>query len=170
MKHLYLIGGTMGVGKTTVSMLMKEKLTNSVFLDGDWCWDMNPFQVTEETKEMVLDNICHLLNNFIACSAFEHIVFCWVMQEQKILDRLLSGLNIRNCVVHLISLICEEAPLRARLEKDVAAGLRTPDVIGRSVSRLPLYQKLDTVKIDVSGCSAEEAADCIITLAAGRET
>ena len=48
MKHLYIIGGTMGVGKTTVCRILKEKLEGSVFLDGDWCWDMHPFQVTEE--------------------------------------------------------------------------------------------------------------------------
>ena len=69
MKRLYLIGGTMGVGKTTVCQNLKRLLPNAVFLDGDWCWDADPFQVTDETKAMVLDNICHLLNNFIRCTA-----------------------------------------------------------------------------------------------------
>ena len=54
MKTIYLIGGTMGVGKTTVSQQLKKELPNSVFLDGDWCWDADPFQVTEETKAMVM--------------------------------------------------------------------------------------------------------------------
>ena len=76
MKHLYLIGGTMGVGKTTVCRILKKSLENSVFLDGDWCWDAHPFHVTDETKKMVTDNICHLLNNFLHCSAYEHIIFC----------------------------------------------------------------------------------------------
>lgn len=35
MKTLYLIGGTMGVGKTTVSQLLKKDLNHCVFLDGD---------------------------------------------------------------------------------------------------------------------------------------
>lgn len=35
MKKLYLIGGTMGVGKTTVSQTLKMQLENSVFLDGE---------------------------------------------------------------------------------------------------------------------------------------
>ena len=55
----------MGVGKTAVSQQLKSDLSNSVFLDGDWCWDANPFQVTNETKAMVTDNICYLLNNFL---------------------------------------------------------------------------------------------------------
>ena len=58
MKNVYLVGGTMGVGKTTICQQLKRKLPNSVFLDGDWCWDADPFWVTEETKKMVLENIC----------------------------------------------------------------------------------------------------------------
>lgn len=50
MKNVYLIGGTMGVGKTAACQSMKGKLNSSVFLDGDWCWDMHPFQVSDETK------------------------------------------------------------------------------------------------------------------------
>ena len=70
MKTLYMIGGTMGVGKTTVCQQLKQDLPNSVFLDGDWCWDASPFQVTDETKAMVTNNICYLLNNFLKCSAY----------------------------------------------------------------------------------------------------
>ena len=72
MKTLYMIGGTMGIGKTTVCQQLKQDLPNSVFLDGDWCWDASPFQVTDETKAMVTNNICYLLNNFLKCSAYEN--------------------------------------------------------------------------------------------------
>ena len=82
MKTLYLIGGTMGVGKTAISQQLKKDLPNSVFLDGDRCWDADPFQVTEETKEMVMQNICCLLNNFLHCTAYENVIFCWVMHKQ----------------------------------------------------------------------------------------
>ena len=53
MKKLYLIGGTMGVGKTTICQELKKNLDCSVFLDGDWCWNSHPFCVTNETKNMV---------------------------------------------------------------------------------------------------------------------
>ncbi|MCM3634961.1 AAA family ATPase [Paenibacillus camelliae] len=162
MKHIYLIGGTMGVGKTTTCQMLKNKLNNSVFLDGDWCWDMNPFQVTEETKEMVMQNICFLLNNFIKCSAFNHIVFCWVMHEQAIVDDIISRLDTDCCKVHPISLVCSRDALTKRLMKDVAAGHRTEDIILRSLARIPLYEKLNTTKVDVSSITAEQAADVII--------
>ena len=158
MKQLYLIAGTMGVGKTTVCQALKRKLSRSVFLDGDWCWDMHPFQVTSETKEMVMQNICFLLNSFLHCSAFEHVIFCWVMHEQAILDELLSRLDLENCAVHAAALICSEDALRGRLQKDIDARLRQPDVLERSLARLPLYDKLEVQKIDVSAKSAEEVA------------
>lgn len=158
MKQFYLVAGTMGVGKTTVCQALKRKLARSVFLDGDWCWDMHPFQVTSETKEMVMQNICFLLNSFLHCSAFEHIIFCWVMHEQAILDEILSRLDLENCAVHAAALICSEDALRGRLQKDIDAGLRQPDVLERSLARLPLYDKLEVQKIDVSKKSAEEVA------------
>jgi len=70
--------------------LLKNNLRKSVFLDGNWCWDMNPFQVTAETKNMVIDNSCYLLNSFIKRSAYENIVFCWVLHEQQFIDTVLD--------------------------------------------------------------------------------
>lgn len=152
----------MGVGKTTTCQLLKEQIPNAVFLDGDWCWDADPFTVTEETKAMVQDNICHLLNNFLHCTAYNNIIFCWVMHEQQIIDNLLAGINTHNCEVKLISLVCSAEMLRARLSSDIEVGKRKPDIIERSISRLPLYEKLNTIKIDVSNLTAQEAADVII--------
>lgn len=159
MKTLYLIGGTMGVGKTTVSQRLKRDLTNSVFLDGDWCWDASPFQVTEETKEMVVRNICYLLNSFLHCSVYENIIFCWVMHEQFIIDCIMEKLDIENCKVKKISLIADERSLCDRLTADVTSGARTADVINRSVARISMYQALDTIKIDTSNKTVQAIAD-----------
>ncbi len=162
MKNLFLVGGTMGVGKTTTCQILKRKLSNSVFLDGDWCWDMHPFQVTEETKHMVMDNICFQLNRFIACSIFENVIFCWVMHEQAIIDEIVSRLDRADCAILPISLVCDAPALETRLQRDVDAGARDADVISRSIARIPLYDALYTLKIDVSRISPEEAADRII--------
>ena len=155
MKHLYIIGGTMGVGKTTVCRILKEKLEGSVFLDGDWCWDMHPFQVTEETKRMVQENIVFILNNFLSCTAYDHVIFCWVLHQQNIIDDLLARLRTDNCEVHLISL-------------DVEAGIRGEDAAGRSLSRLALYDSLSTLKLDVTELTPEETAGQILRLTSSR--
>lgn len=164
LKQIYIIGGTMGVGKSTVSQVMKEKLNNSVFLDGDWCWDAHPFQVTTETKQMVLQNICFLLNQFIHCSAYQNIIFCWVLHEQNIIDTILAGIDQSDCLIKNVSLICDETELRKRLMKDVAAGKREKDIVERSIVRIPCYTALDTVKIKTNGKNPDKIADEIISL------
>ena len=113
MKTVYLIGGAMGVGKTTVSQQLKKDLANSVFLDGDWCWDADPFQVTDETKEMVMDNICYLLS---------------------IVDEIVSKLDTEECRVIKISLIVDEANLRKRLLSDIANKIRTEEIMDKSIA------------------------------------
>ena len=160
-KVLYMIGGPMGIGKTTVCQQLKRDLPCSVFLDGDWCWDADPFQVTEETKTMVLDNICHLLNNFLHCTAYETVIFCWVMHEQSIIDSILARVDTTDCVVKCVSLVADEAQLCSRLERDIERGLRTSDVIERSIARLPLYQLLNTIMIDTGGKTVQMVADVI---------
>lgn len=164
MKTLYLIGGTMGVGKTTVCRELKNQLPGSVFLDGDWCWDMNPFVVTEETKAMVLDNITTLLKNFLRCSAYDHVIFCWVMHQQAILDQILRRLDLTDVTVVPVSLVCSQEVLLQRLNQDVSAGLRQPDILLRSPQRLPLYDALDTHKIDTSYAALPEIVQAILRL------
>ena len=162
MKTLLLIGGPMGVGKTSVCRCLQKKLNNSVFLDGDWCWDANPFAVTPETQAMVLENIRFLLGQFLRCSAYETVIFCWVMHRQDILDGILSGLELAGVEVRSVSLTASPAQLRQRLEGDVAAGVRQADVVGRSLSYLPLFDALDTVKLDTTGCTPEETARSLL--------
>ena len=164
MKNLYLIGGTMGVGKTTVCRMLKKKMEKAVFLDGDWCWDADPFVVTDETKKMVMENIAFLLGAFLRVSAYENIVFCWVMHEKSIIDDILSRLNTENVRVHAVSLTADEESLRERLLKDIKEGVREGDIVERSVKRLPLYNDLGTVKIDTSGKTVSEIAEEIMLL------
>ncbi len=161
MKNLYLIGGAIGVGKTSASQILKKRLNNSVFLDGDWCWDSNPAQDNDETKAIVIDNIQYILNNFIKSSSYENIIFCWIMHEQETIDTILSKLKTENCNVHCISLICRPDSLASRLNLDIQNGIRELGIINKSLSYLPLYKKLNTEKIDVSEISAEEVADII---------
>jgi len=164
MKKLFLIGGTMGVGKTAVSQYLKEKLPNAVFLDGDWCWDSSPFKVTDETKEMVTDNICYLLNNFIRCTEYENIIFCWVMHEQSIIDTILKRTDTKNCSVRVISLLAEKDTLTERIMTDVGNGIRNIDVLERSLARIPLYTDLNSIKVNTDNKTVHQIYEEIIRL------
>jgi hypothetical protein len=167
MKKLIIVGGTAGVGKTTTCRELQKILPRNVFLDGDWCWDMRPFVVTDETIAMVSSNIAHLLNGFLACSEFENVIFCWVLHEQYILDGLIDALNLNGYTTHCFSLVCTEQALIERLGRDIAAGKRDSDITERSVARIPFYDVLDTVKIDVSAISPADAARRITAHIAG---
>lgn len=161
MKKLIMIGGTMGIGKTTVSQKLKYTLDKSVFLDGDWCWDMHPFIVNEETKGMVMNNIVYQLNQFINCSSIENIIFCWVMHEQTIIDDILSRLNVTDCQVYCLSLVCQPSVFKARIQKDIDLGIRKQDVLEKSLERLKMYDRLKTIKIDVSQLSVTDVVKSI---------
>ena len=167
MKNLIIIGGTMGVGKTATCRELQKILPRNVFLDGDWCRDMHPFVVTDETKAMVNSNITHLLGSFLACSEFESIIFCWVLHEQHILDDLINALNLDGRTTHCFSLVSTKQALAERLNRDIAAGKRGRDIAERSVARISLYDELDTVKIDVSTISPADAARRIAEHLAG---
>ena len=159
MKQLILIGGPMGVGKSAVCRELLDLLQPGVYLDGDWCWNMRPFSVTEETRAMVLDNIRALLGRFLRCPELDYVIFGWVLHRQEIIDAVLAPLPLRETSVKCFSLLASPEVLRLRLEGDMSAGLRPRDgVVERSLSYLPLYRELDTVKIDTDGLTPGEAA------------
>lgn len=157
MKHVYLIGGPMGIGKSTICNQLNQDLDHSVFLDGDWCWNMDPFVVNQDTKNMVLDNITHCLNNFIHTPGIENIIFCWVMHKQDIIDQIIQKLDTESVDIHLISLICEKEELIKRMLID----RRDNQTIRKSLQYLELYKDLDTQKIDVTTLDVQKTIDKI---------
>lgn len=157
MKHVYLIGGPMGIGKSTICNQLNQDLDHSVFLDGDWCWNMDPFVVNQDTKNMVLDNITHCLNNFIHTPGIENIIFCWVMHKQDIIDQIIQKLDTEGVDIHLISLICEKEELIKRMLID----RRDNKTIRKSLQYLELYKDLDTQKIDVTTLDVQKTIDKI---------
>ena len=164
MKRLILVGGPMGVGKSRVCRCLQERLRPSAYLDGDWCWDMNPFRVTEETKAMVLDNIGTLLSRFLQCSEVEYVIFGWVMHQQGIVDEICGRLPLEGVSVRAFSLLAAPAVLEERLRRDIRAGKRQEDVIGRSLAYLPMYREMDTIPICTDNKSVEEISDEIRSL------
>lgn len=58
--------------------------------------------------------------------------------------------------------MCSEQTLQERLKRDIAEGLREEDIIQRSLSYLPLFQNLNTIKIETTGKTTDEIVMDII--------
>ncbi|HWP97590.1 MAG TPA: AAA family ATPase [Syntrophomonadaceae bacterium] len=160
MKTLIIINGTMGVGKSTVSKELNQRIQNSVWLDGDWCWMMNPWNFSEENKIMVLDNICCLLENFLKNTSFEYIIFSWVLHYENILDFILERLKEYEFRTCKITLTCSEQALINRMKNDG----RNPEGMKNSIDRLGLYHSMDTERIDSSDSTVESIVERISKL------
>lgn len=154
-KKLIVINGTIGVGKSSVSSKLSKELENSVLLDGDWCWMVNPWKVTEENKKMVEENIIFLLNQFLKNSGFNYIVFTWVLHYDNMWPRLAKNLKTENVSIIRLSLVCEPAQLKERMNKDK----RTEENINEAIKRIPMYENQDTIKIDTTNKTIDEIAN-----------
>ena len=162
-RTLYLVGGPMGVGKTTLCRLLEHRLPACAFLDGDWCWEMDPFVVTEETRRMVLDNIVYLLNSFLHCSVYENVVFGWVLHLPETWAELEARLDTAGWRVVRTVLVCAPEQLRARLEADIAAGRRPPDCVPRALDRLETCRRLPAAwQLDTTALSPAHVADRLL--------
>lgn len=145
-KKLIIINGTMGVGKSTVCRELYTQLENAVWLDGDWCWLMHPLVLSEENKQMVQDNIKYILRNYLKNSSLPYVIFSWVIHQEKIFELILRELNDLEFELYKITLVCSEVALIQRM----SIGGRTEENIKGSVKRLPLYQDMNTIKIDTT--------------------
>jgi len=161
MKKLIIINGTMGVGKSATCKELNKTLDKSVWLDGDWCWMMNPFIVNDENKQMVEDNIEYLLRKFLCNSSFEYIIFNWVIHKEEIFDMILKGINDLEFELFKITLICSEESLKNRILKDIKNNLRAENSLKNGLERLHLYPNMNTIKIDTSNITISETINKI---------
>ncbi len=161
MKKLIIINGAPGSGKTSVASILYQSLNASVWLDGDWCWMMNPFLVNDKNKEMVESNIFHVLNNFLANSQFHYIIFNWVIGHEKLMKRITDNLNLKGVKTYKISLVCSDLDvLEKRLKKDGRSQIEIADSIKRQES----YYQMNTIKIDSSSLSLNDVSQKIVDI------
>ena len=122
MKQLYINGGPMGVGKTTVCRELKALTAPCAFLDGDWCWDMEPFQVTPETHGNGPGEYRLSAGAVSPLLRLRDSDFCWVLHQQEIVDNLLPAASLGGGAGPRVSLLARPETLKERIGKDVAAG------------------------------------------------
>lgn len=163
MKRLIVIVGPNAVGKTTTAKCLVEKLSNTAYVDSDWCRCMNPFSLSEITKQTVTKNIYDLLYNYLSCEALENVIFTysWHGERKEIYDNLICGLKDTGLQFEekVIILKCSEEDNRKRAKGDGRGTVRIERGMQNTFS---FYDGYAFPCVDTTDMTPEEVAEEII--------
>ena len=116
-KKLILISGSPCVGKTAVGDRLLESYDNSAYLDGDWCWCVHPFSVTDRRLRNGDKSMSFILSNYLD-SEFEYVFFTSVVLTDPGIRRgILNGITAKDYQVIGFTLTCSEETLKTRHDK-----------------------------------------------------
>jgi hypothetical protein len=162
-KALVFVHGPNGVGKSTVCKAIYRRLSNSAWLESEWCRMTQPFVLSEETTAMVTDNISHLLRSYLTCSWLEYVVFSYGFHgpRQRIWESVLSGLDDIPYTYAPITLTCDEEENTRRM---VSNGRDTAR-IQRALDNRHLYEALPYPIVDTTQLTIDQAADRVVEVA-----
>jgi len=117
MKKLILLSGSPCVGKTTVGKYLFEHYDNSAYLDGDWCWCVNPFSVKDKRLRNGDKSMSFVLSNYLT-SGFDYVFFASVvLTDNKIRENILKDITATDYEVIGFTLTCTEETLIMRHSK-----------------------------------------------------
>ena len=117
MKKLILLSGSPCVGKTTVGKYLFEHYDNSEYLDGDWCWCVNPFSVKDKRLRNGDKSMSFVLSNYLT-SGFDYVFFASVvLTDNKIRENILKDITATDYEVIGFTLTRSEETLIKRHSK-----------------------------------------------------
>lgn len=163
MKKFIVINGAMGVGKTRICKELNKRLMNSVWLDGDWCMMMNPWNITEANKRMFIDNINYLLRNFLANPSFDYVLFSWVIPREDMINYIVKKMKDLEFELKKITLICFDDKLKERMLMDG----RDEFTIEKSLLYQKAYGNMDTIKVDTTELTVPETTEKLLEIIEG---
>ena len=158
-----ILNGPMGVGKTTVGKYIADHYSGTAFIDGDWCLDLHPFVGNRETKAMAVDNILHMIGNYMKCSVCKMIVLVWLMDDPWVLQAITDGLAALQAEVKSVTLVCDRENLIRRWENDHNCEWRTDEWLKVSLASLPAFAAMGNT-MDTAGLSVDRIAGRVMEL------
>ena len=158
-----ILNGPMGVGKTTVGKYIADRCPGTAFIDGDWCLDLHPFVGNRETKAMAVDNILHMIGNYMKCSVCKMIVLVWLMDDPWVLQAITDGLAALQAEVKSVTLVCDRENLIRRWEHDHNCEWRTDAWLKVSLASLPAFAAMGNT-MDTAGLSVDRIAGRVMEL------
>ena len=162
MKKIIFIHGPNGVGKSTLCRLLHQKLNNSAWLESEWCKMTNPFAYTDDTVEMTVSNMTHMLKSYLGCTSVEYIIFNYGFHgpRRKIYEKVMENISSMEFKLIPILITCSEEENISRMKKDG----RDPDRIKRALSVRNIYDGSDVLTLDTTERTVEMAVDKILDL------
>ena len=116
-KKLIFISGSPCVGKTAVGIRLFESYDNSAYLDGDWCWCVHPFSVTDSRLRNGDRSMSFVLSNYLN-SDFAYVFFASVvLTDLQIREGILNGITARDYEIIAFTLTCSEETLKKRHDR-----------------------------------------------------
>ena len=116
-QKLILISGSPCVGKTAAGTRLFESYDNSAYLDGDWCWCVHPFSVSDGRLRNGDKSMSFVLSNYLQ-SGFDYVFFTSVvLTDGQIRQGILNGITAGNFETVAFTLTCSEETLKKRHDK-----------------------------------------------------
>lgn len=113
-QKLIIISGSPCVGKTTVADKLFQSYENSAYLDGDWCWCINPFSLSDPRLRNGDKSMSFVLSNYLN-SDFNYVIFSSVVvMYESIRKPILKDITAKDFEIIGFTLTCSEETLAAR--------------------------------------------------------
>ena len=156
-----ILNGPMGVGKTTVGRYIADRNPGTALIDGDWCMDLHPFVGNAETRAMAVDNILHMVGNYMRCSACSMVVLVWLIDDPQVCRQIMEGLSALQAEVKYVTLVCDEESLVRRWKNDHDCEWRTDEWLEASLKSLPRFAAMENT-MDTGGLTVDEIVRLIV--------
>jgi predicted kinase len=168
MQHIVLIGGFGGSGKTTVSSLLADRLSNNALIEEDHLFRIMPFEDWEKIGRIKTRNTHALIHTFLD-EGFEHVICSGYVWSQGELDGVVSEFKEKHVNVWLFWLETPKhvrharAKARGRDEADQTRFLEDIEKKFVNTLKLPLLNPGALwVPIETEGKTPEQVTDEIL--------
>ncbi len=116
-QKLIILSGSPCVGKSAAGDLLFQMYENAAYLDGDWCWCVNPFRLDDPRLREGDKAMSAVLSNYLRLG-FDYVVFSSVvLMYENIRQGILKNIPETGYEAIGFTLTCTEENLRQRHKK-----------------------------------------------------
>ncbi|MFN3235836.1 MAG: hypothetical protein ACE37D_02135 [Pseudomonadales bacterium] len=171
MTRLILLGGPVGVGKSSAMKLLKQRLRKVALVDADETWNVSDDLAPAPHRGFAHKNIFALVDGYLRAGV-ETIVVNWVFARPELYQPIIDHCGALVDEVYQLYLVAHPNVIAARITQRWQQDGENGDLdalLDYAQTRLALITDLPFVKIDNSQLSVAETADAIAEWLAAQE-